>query len=307
MKPSDPCSFSSDAASQDGRTPVLQPPDIQPSASQPRIAVDHAWSNGVVATDLLSQLSQGMALDVFVADVDSSCQDHTESVMKAGDKVVIAHRHEIDQMNSRFDQTQRRHEAEVATLKQDIQLLKQAEQKTRLAKEAAEKNNKTHRHLEAGEAAYSIAPRPTRPCPFNYPPHVIPPTSVDGPFGLVSPEWRLASERLAARDAASQITGAPIDICSTKGQMLIDKVIADGLAAQKGDGGAQNPASPCVFSCLNETQEMDILSDEEHGNADTLGMPTTNHSAFDASTLETGVLIGTAERTHRSRSPRPVG
>ena len=280
MKPSDPYSSSIDAASQDGRTPALQPPDIQPSASQPRIAVDHAWSNGVVAADLLAQLSQGKALDVFVADVDSSCQDHTESVMKAVNKVqdhmesvVIAHRQEIDQMNSRFNQKQRRHEAEVATLKQDIQLLKRSEQQARLAQEAAEfEQRRITRHI-----GYSTDP----------------PTSADGLFELQInpvPEWRLASERLAARDAANRLA-------------------SDRLAAHESDGGVQNPASPRVFSYPNETQEIDIdtLSDEEHGNAYTSGMRNTNHRAFDVSTLEAGVLIGTAESTHRSRSRSPVG
>jgi len=273
MKPSDPCSPSSDAASQDGRTPVLQPPDIQPSASQPRIA---DTPQPLRLADPLAQLSKGNA--VF------KVQDHMESVKKAVSQVqdhmeslVIDQQQEIDQMNSRFDQKQRRHEAEVATLKQDIQLLKRAEQKMRLAKEAAEKNNKTHRHLEAGEAGYSTDP----------------PTSADGMLELQInpvPEWRSASERLAARDAANRLA-------------------SDRLAAHESDGGVQDPASPRVFSYLNETQEVDIdtLSDEEHGNADTSGMRNTNHRAFDVSGLEAGVLIGTAESTHRSRSRSPVG
>ena len=249
------------APSQDGRTPVLQPPYmLQPHCRRDRVG------------SAACMLQQEMALDADEAIDESSLHYHVTHIHNVIDKLVNAHRRRMDDFKTFFELEQQKHDQQVATLTSDIQVLTQAEQKQRLVREDAEKKNNTYRQPEAG---------------------------IDIRCRGVPLRWRFASDRLTAWDVAIQRESSPINIFEETS--YINKVIVIRLAAQAGDGDAQNPAMAMAMaqSDLDETQDMTISTDEEDG--------TTNHSAFDASTLDTGVLISSTERTHRSRSPRLVG
>lgn len=166
-------------------TPVPPPdtqPYIQPSQliiASHRIAVDRVWLGGAVSADLLSQLSwaadrgsrEATAMNKRLLELEEShgplnlfsWTNHMDDMKDMIDKLVTAQLSDMREMKTVIDRQQqnaeevatilgRQHAEEVATLRRDLQLLREASGLDS-SREEAEKHHKTYHQLEAGNEA----------------------------------------------------------------------------------------------------------------------------------------------------------